>query len=339
MILILTEACDPHADLVAHKLRERGAELARFDPAQFPSKAEFSLSYSSAGEIAYLLRSEEETVNLNRVQAIWYRRPQPPVAHERITNKLSRDYIQEDCNTFVQDVWNSLSCRWLPAPVSVIRRAQFKASQLKVAVELGFELPPTLFTNSPDEFLDFYRQHNGNIVSKLAGFSFFRTVGNTFSRYTEVVSKRDIGYANAIRYCPVIFQAYVPKRFELRVTVVGQETFAAEIHSQESNHTRYDWRRYDFYKTTHTIHRLPASMEERCIRLVERLGLCYGAIDMVLTPDGRYVFLEINPNGQYLWIEDATGLPISNAICDLLISRSARTSIAHGFESQSGVLQ
>jgi glutathione synthase/RimK-type ligase-like ATP-grasp enzyme len=55
---------------------------------------------------------------------------------------------------------------------------------------------------------------------------------------------------------------------------------------------------------------------------VERLGLCYGAIDMVLTPDGRYVFLEINPNGQYLWIEEAAGLPISDAICDLLMSGS-----------------
>ena len=56
--------------------------------------------------------------------------------------------------------------------------------------------------------------------------------------------------------------------------------------------------------------------------MVERLGLCYGAIDMILTPDGRYVFIEINPNGQYLWIEQETGLPISAAICDLLMGGS-----------------
>jgi glutathione synthase/RimK-type ligase-like ATP-grasp enzyme len=62
-------------------------------------------------------------------------------------------------------------------------------------------------------------------------------------------------------------------------------------------------------------------VQERCVRLIERLELCYGAIDMILTPDGRYVFLEINPSGQYLWIEMETGLPISAAICDLLMAR------------------
>ncbi|NJR75066.1 MAG: hypothetical protein HC773_18390 [Scytonema sp. CRU_2_7] len=121
---------------------------------------------------------------------------------------------------------------------------------------------------------------------------------------------------------PNDFQAYIPKRLELRITVVGQQVFAAEIHSQETNHTRYDWRRYDHHKTPYFPHELPPEVEQRCVQLVEKLGLCYGAIDMILTPDGRYVFLEINPNGQYLWIELATGLPISDAICDLLISGS-----------------
>jgi glutathione synthase/RimK-type ligase-like ATP-grasp enzyme len=116
----------------------------------------------------------------------------------------------------------------------------------------------------------------------------------------------------------MIFQAYVPKLVELRITVVGRRIFAAEIHSQRTNHTRCDWRRYDQGQTPHRPHELPRDLEQRCTALVERLCLRYGAIDMVLTPDGRYVFLEINPNGQYLWIEHETGLPISEAICDLL---------------------
>jgi glutathione synthase/RimK-type ligase-like ATP-grasp enzyme len=223
-----------------------------------------------------------------------------------------------------------MECRWVPAYPRVIHRAQLKAAQLRIAGALGFELPPTLFTNSPEEFLEFYRQHNGNIVSKLAGFSFFDTVGDTFTRYTEVVSQRDVSYARSVQYCPVIFQAYVPKRVELRITVVGRQVFAAEIHSQATNHTRHDWRRYDLYQTPHAVHELPHEVAEMCVRLVEQLGLCYGAIDMVLTPDGRYVFLEINPNGQYLWIEGLTGLPISDAICDLLISGSTTGTAAPG---------
>ena len=70
--------------------------------------------------------------------------------------------------------------------------------------------------------------------------------------------------------------------------------------------------------TPHFPHALPPEVQERCVRLVERLELCYGAIDMILTPDGRYVFIETNPSGQYIWIENETGLPISAAICDFL---------------------
>ena len=144
-------------------------------------------------------------------------------------------------------------------------------------------------------------------------------------RYTEIVSRRDVGYTDSVRYVPVLFQAYVPKRVELRVTVVGQQVFAAEIHSQASHRTRHDWRRYDFFKTIYLPHELPREVERRCLQLVERLGLCYGAIDMILTPDNHYVFLEINPNGQYLWIENETGLAISDALCDLLISEEPVT--------------
>jgi glutathione synthase/RimK-type ligase-like ATP-grasp enzyme len=177
-------------------------------------------------------------------------------------------------------------------------------------------------TNSPADFLDFYRQHNGQVVYKQIGAAFIQYAGDKFIRFTEVVSKRDVAYAQSVRSCPLIFQAYVPKRVELRVTVVGREVFPAEIHSQQTNQTRHDWRRYDFGKTLYQPHKLPSEVRERCLELVERLGLCYGAIDLVVTPDGRYVFLEINPNGQYLWVELATGMPISEAICDLLLSEA-----------------
>src|SRR5262249_18563599 len=156
-----------------------------------------------------------------------------------------------ECRSFTHDVWSGLDGHWVPARPSVVQFAQQKVFQLGVAADLGFELPPTLVTNSRAEFLDFYRQHNGNVISKLAGAAFFHQLGPSFTRYTEVVSRRDVGYAQSIRYCPVIFQAYVPKRLELRVTVVGEQVFAAEIRSQDSHHTRHDWRRYDMYATVY----------------------------------------------------------------------------------------
>jgi hypothetical protein len=319
MILILTEPFDQHADHVIPMLKARGAELVRFHPEDFPARASVSIGYTPNAQMRSLLRVGETAIDLAQLRCVWTRRPKPAVPHQQIQDATVREFVADECQGFLRDLWNALDCRWLPGPPATILRAQFKASQLRVAGELGLELPPTLVTNNPDEFLDFYRQHNGNIVSKLAGVAFHRTMGNTFVRYTEVVSKRDVGYATAIQYCPVILQAYVPKRLELRITVVGREVFAAEIHSQHTHHTRHDWRRYDIGQTPYFPHDLPPDVQAQCVRLVERLGLCYGAIDMILTPDGRYVFIEINPNGQYLWIEQETGLPISAAICDLLM--------------------
>jgi glutathione synthase/RimK-type ligase-like ATP-grasp enzyme len=335
MILIITEADDPHADYVEQMLRERGTEFVRFDPAQFPSNAAMSLSYEMNGQVRSTLSLGNRYVDLNDIEAVWYRRPTASVPHEEITDNVMRDYVVEECRGFIRDAWNSIDALWLPGPESTIRNAELKASQLKVAGSVGFELPPTLFTNSPQDFLEFYRRHNGNIVSKLSSSALYKYISTTFSRYTQVVSKRDAAYARSVRLCPVIFQAYVPKRVELRITVVGNKVFAAEIHSQHSQHTRHDWRRYDHYGTPYFPHELPAHIEQLCLQLVERLGLCYGAIDMVLTPDDRYVFIEINPNGQYLWIEKMTGLPISDAICDLLIAGKR----ARRFGAQSNLME
>jgi hypothetical protein len=326
MILILTEPDDVHADAVIERLKDRGAEWFRFNPADFPARAGMSLGFEPNGRTRAILRTSETTIGLARLRSVWYRRPQPPVPHENIQNAAIRSFVAEDCLMFLRDLWHTLDCRWLPGNPMTIRAAELKGSQLRIAGEVGFELPPTLFTNSPDEFLDFYRQHDGQIITKLAGTSFHRSFGNHFMRYTEVVSKRDLGHVASIRHCPVILQAYVPKQVELRITVVGRQVFAAEIHSQQTHHTRHDWRRYDHANTPLFPHDLPPEIHERCVRLVERLGLAYGAIDMILTPDGRYVFVEINPNGQYLWIEQKTGLPISDAVCEFLMDERGAQS-------------
>lgn len=322
MILILTGPTDPHADLVQHMLREHHAEVVRFNPAQFPAEAEISIAYAHQQE-RYVLHTDEGTLDLANVRAVWYRRPDPPLPHKDIKDEHSRHFLLEECNFFLQDLWHVLDCLWLPARPSRLRRADLKASQLKMASSLGFELPPTLVTNSPSEFIAFYNEYNGQIISKLAGPPFLGKLSESIMRFTQVVTKREVGYAHAVQHCPTIFQAYVPKRVELRITVVGQQVFAAEIHSQSTNHTRHDWRRYDHYKTLYFVHDLPREVQQQCVQLVAQFGLCYGAIDMIVTPDGRYVFLEINPNGQYLWVEQATGLPISEAICDLLLSGPA----------------
>lgn len=117
-----------------------------------------------------------------------------------------------------------------------------------------------------------------------------------------------------------MLQEYVEKALEFRVTIIGGRIFTCAIHSQDSERTRHDWRRYDFEKVKHEVYQLPVEVEQKLLALMKEWGLVYGAMDMILTPSGEYVFLEVNPTGQWGWIEYLTGMPISRTIAELLMN-------------------
>ena len=320
MLLILTQQGDIHADAVCGILDSRHYPYARLDPADFPVKLRVSAYVSHAGaQVGLREVACRRSVDLESVRAVWYRRPGLTVSDPVMRDRRYREGIDEENENFLQDLWRSTNCRWVPGTPGALRDAE-KLRQLTLASQLGFTTPDTLVSNDPDDVLAFYSQHAGRIISKRAAFSRIQEDGDHAYRYTERMSRRDLGYIDAIRFCPMIFQEYVPKDFELRITVVGDDVFAAAIYSQQSNHAKHDWRRYDHYRTRYDIHDLPDDVGKLCRLLTKRLQLSFGAIDMIVTPAGEYVFLEINANGQYLWIEEQTGLPITSSIVDLLIS-------------------
>ncbi|MCA2186297.1 MvdC/MvdD family ATP grasp protein [Nonomuraea cavernae] len=312
----MTSDGDEHADRVVKPLMAAGADVVVFDPASFPTAATLEISHSGDGSTRRVLGRDGRRIVLDELTALWYRRPLDPVVDPRVT---APDHVAEECRLMTEGLWDSLGCLTVPASRPVIDRAARKPYQLELAGRLGFELPATLITNDPESFLDFYDRHEGRVITKPVHGNRLEADGERFGRFAAPVTPMDVAYADALRLCPVIIQAYVPKHVEIRVTVVGGTIFAAEIHSQVSNHTRYDWRHYDPGATPIRPHELPAEISRRCLELVERLGLAYGAIDLIRTPDGRHVFLEINPNGQFLWIEDAAGLPVSAAVGELLM--------------------
>jgi MvdD pre-ATP grasp domain len=325
MILILTSPDDVHADRVEAYLQARGAIWRRFDPASFPTLATVTVERRRDGLQRVELATGAEVVDLTALAAVWYRRPGRPQADPAIPHASTRAAVSEMSQALLDDVWSLLDCKWVPAKPDVLASAR-KLVQLRAAARIGFDLPATVVTSRSDDFLRFYRDHEGNVVSKRIGGSSFDAADSEFCRYTEPVGTRDVGYAHSVRYCPLVFQEYVPKQLELRATVVGTKVFVVEIDSQATNHTRHDWRRYDHLRTPYRTHLLPGEVAERCVELTELLGLRFAALDLILTPQGRYVFVELNPNGQYLWTEYATGLPITEAVADLLMQARSNAS-------------
>jgi glutathione synthase/RimK-type ligase-like ATP-grasp enzyme len=119
---------------------------------------------------------------------------------------------------------------------------------------------------------------------------------------------------------PILMQEEVSKARELRVTVVGDQVFSCALYSQDHEETAVDWRRA-ISQVRHEATRVSADLERKLLNMTHDCGLTFGAFDLIETPSGDIVFVELNPNGQWAWIEQMTQLPIREAILDVLAAR------------------
>jgi glutathione synthase/RimK-type ligase-like ATP-grasp enzyme len=270
------------------------------------------------GSVEVAVRQHGDWIDLSDVKLAWLWRPSVPVAGD-VADPFMRLYAAHETAHVIEDLWCSLRCPWVPARPEALRTANYRFAQLAAAARVGFEMPDTLVTNDPDAFFRFRQEHPGPVISKAAGPGPNRIAGREGSVGTVLVSHGDLGGASALRHAPVTFQPYVNKRSEIRVTVIGERVHAVEIDSQATYRTRVDWRNFDARHTPHRPYTLPRSVANACRSLVRELNLVYGAIDLILTPDGKHVFLEINANGQFGWLEDRTGIPMTEELVDLLV--------------------
>jgi hypothetical protein len=345
MILIIGTADDEHVRHVADRLDERGSKYVQFDPRHYPAFAELTVAYDQAGGSRGSLTLPGEHFELRDVRAAWHRARVRPTPASNVREDQSW-WVAESCVRFLSQVYECLDCLWIPErPASQHEALRWndsdappcdawdtlptcaqapspenKLHQLSVAGRLGLAVPRTLVTNSPEHFLEFYEACGGELISKRAVELVPRVGGEITRPFTVSVERRDAANHRAVRHGPVVFQEKVPKRVELRVTVVGTQVFAAEIQSQDSQRQQTDWRHHPEYGQSrfYAVHTLPANVGRQCVDVVKALNLTFGALDLILTPDDKYVFLEANSNGQWAYIEDMLGLPISDAIAELL---------------------
>ena len=209
-----------------------------------------------------------------------------------------------------------MGCFWMSRP-DAINVASYKPKQLKLASDLGFNVPKTLISNSP-EAVEMFQVECERLVAKPLFSGEIDGDGERKVVFTTPISQEDLAARESIGLAPVLFQEYVPKELELRVTVIGNQVLAASIDSQDVEMAVHDWRRAPPGLLRFRSYELPTTVSDRCARLVATFGLTFGTIDLVKTPDGDYVFLELNPNGQWGWLENPTGDPYTKTIATLL---------------------
>lgn len=308
-ILIVSTLQDVHARAVMTALAAAGAQLELLDLAEFPQRLALSMAFDPGGRrFALRRRNGDRELDLAEVTAVWWRRPQPFGLSPALADPAARRFAVSEAMTAFQGLYQSLDALWINDPTrdSV---ASHKPYQLTLAQDIGLEIPPTLMTNDEDAARAFWRAHAGEVIHKQ-----FLALPDTW-RETRRLRDGDERIAPAVAHAPVIFQRHVPASADLRVIVVGEHLFAAATDVSRSAYPQDVRMNLD---ARYEEHVLPDHVARQLRALMERLGLVYGAIDLRLTPDGRYVFLEINPAGQFLYIEYATGQPITAALAKAL---------------------
>ena len=201
-------------------------------------------------------------------------------------------------------------------PSSIIASVN-RVKQLELANKVGLNVPKTLITNNPIKLQEFFDQSNEEIIAKTLHSS--EGLPEDKMIFTTKITKNDLLRSKELQYAPTLFQEYIPKKTEFRITIVEDTLHVAEIYSQKSNKTKHDWRQYDdFKKTPYKKSKIPKEIENSLLKLMSKMKLKFGAADLIKTPKNEFVFLEINSNGRWWWIQELTGMNIAKDIAEHL---------------------
>ena len=324
-ILIITHSDDNDSVArVIETIAGKGGHTVRFDTDRYPTGVRLTAYFGASRDERLTLTNEDGDFDLREVTAVWHRRINFGAQLPAGLDKQLRHASLGEASAAAHGMLASLKAFRLD-DVRHIRHAENKQLQLQVAGELGLNIPRTLTTNDPDAVHAFAKScEDGMITKMLSSFAIYDE-GKELVVFTNAVRPEDLADLSGLSLCPATFQELLTKSLEIRVTVVGRRVMSAAIDSQVSARAAHDWRR-DGVRMIHDWqhYQLPVEVEEKILRLMDYFSLNYGAIDIILTPGGRHVFVELNPCGEFFWLERAPGLPISDAIADLLLGHSPR---------------
>lgn len=312
-VLVLARELDPTADQVVQKLTARQVPLLRLDTAWFPQQLTLDAELRN-GQWTGRLHTAHQSAQLEELRSIWYRSPTtfqfPPEMSEP-----ERSYAHREGKLGLGGVLSSLPVLWVNHP-NRLADALYKPTQLVVAARCGMGVPRTLITNAAGAARRFVTNSRTGVVTKALGTS---TVVENETRkfgWTRRLTADDLADLEGIDVTAHQVQDWVDKAHEARVILVGEQLFAVAIHAG-SDAAYVDWRS-DYHALTYEVVEPPPVVAAALRAFMSEMRLAYAAVDFVITSEGRWVFLEANPGGNYGWLEASTELPISAALAGLL---------------------
>lgn len=305
MILIISNPLDPHAFLVDKKIKEMGKSSQIFDLDTLCQGG--SLNHEIGSTTNHIIKTIEGVpIQMNDVTSIWLRRPHYPRLNEIVSDMKDRSFARREWVNAIDGMFQSLNVRFVNSPIS--QNESSKPKQLEIAQHCGLRIPHTLITNDPLQVNEFCKHHE-NVIHKAM------TAPNNRFLDTRLFKENNRKDLTDLPIAPTIFQECISGKYDVRATVVGEDIYAARFSTSKSIAAIDS--RLDF-DARYEKHQIPTKVQESILQTMKRLGLVFGTVDLKIMDSGEYVFFEINPQGQFLYVEILTGLPITNAVAHFL---------------------
>lgn len=307
--LFITNSTDRHVPLLMDKFETGGLPYSKIS-LDLPDSYTVTTTFDTQMPPSLIVTVDGNELDLATVSTIWYRSSNPPDVSPSITDPGAREFAQRQLRAQLNGLWEILKVkRWVNYP-----DPNHKLRQLQLAPTLGFTIPHTICTSDPvavKTFLDKYRK----VIWKPVGGGLSTTSdGRKQFAFSSVVDHEILEHPEEIKAAPSIYQPFVQKTSELRITVIENVVFAVRIYSQDSKEGAVDWRKSPTSAMRHVWCDIPRDLERKCLTLAEALGLIHATIDLIENHDGQITFLEINSIVNWLWLEETTGVPITEAV-------------------------
>lgn len=319
-ILLITNKEDVTVDFVVRELKAREIPYYRLNTEDIPER--ISVEFNISEDNFLLIDNHKKSVfSLQDFQSVYYRRPAiSNLSHIDGITRQERSFLLRELQYLFEGIYRVLDGAFWLNNVFKIREAENKLYQLQMAKKVGFTTPKALISNTTSSIASFIAANEDDCILKPIKSGAIEGESSRSVIFTSQLKHSVADQPSRFKSFPSYIQKHVAKKSDIRCTVVGNKVFAAEIQSQDRNDAKVDWRK-SAVPLKHEAHELPEVIEQYCLSLTQAFELNYSAIDLILDREGNYIFLELNPNGQWAWIEKRLALPISHSIVELLVNK------------------